>query len=140
MPSSGIEIAPTSVIRIATTAAKIGRSMKNATKSGGRGPGASRAVSEWGGADKGPLTLARRGRCPTPGTGHPRYARMRRPSPYASDPSQPWVVKCPVATSDLLVSILDLLGEVRSTCLCEIEQRPQRFERAVVARVLARVG
>ncbi|HMQ30553.1 MAG TPA: hypothetical protein PKD53_07475 [Chloroflexaceae bacterium] len=35
--SSGIETAPPSRIRIATTAAKIGRSMKNATKPGGRG-------------------------------------------------------------------------------------------------------
>ena len=38
---SGIEIAPASVISTATTVAKIGRSMKKATRPGGLGPGAS---------------------------------------------------------------------------------------------------
>src|SRR5690606_24643397 len=37
--SSGIEIAPASVIRIATTVANTGRSMKKATKPGARGAG-----------------------------------------------------------------------------------------------------
>ena len=50
--SSGIEIAPTSVIRIATTAAKIGRSTKNATKPGARGPAVSEVSGDRGGADK----------------------------------------------------------------------------------------
>src|SRR5690606_12092183 len=49
--SSGIEIAPASVIRIATTVANTGRSMKKATKPGARGAGGAGCGGSEGGAD-----------------------------------------------------------------------------------------